>query len=1152
MKFFQFFILAYCLPLCTIAQEDIFTIRLINEEVLKHIENAQYKKAISKGNKAYNACKKMLGEEHIETLAIGNNLALSYDYSGLFRKAETLYLKLLRIKKRQYGLKHTTTLLAMNNLGSFYQEIGDPQKSLSMLLPTYSMQQQILGKTHPDTLTTMQNLAALYSDLSLFEKSEQLHTECYALLKQLLGEDHPHTLTEYANFAFMYIKMGKFTIAAKMLEHTWKKRKKILGIFHPHTLFAKSNLASVYREMGQYKLAIKMYQDTANSFSKKLGENHSDTLMSYANLAVCYQDQGNYKKSEKLLRYVLKKQQVYLGNKHNSTLTSLNNLAVLLEEKSQFNKAQQFYIKSLKFTEQNYGAHSIKTLTTKNNLANLFLKQGHTEKAQAIYLSNLKISKKFLGELHPFTVSSAHNLISLYLSKGSLLNHADLVEDTYHKASKVWGVHHPTTVKSGTSVAWMYVQLGKFKKAEQLYITLLQNIHQVVGENHPHALVIQRGLADIYMSNRKFLLAQKIYKQIQKTIQNIFGAEHPETLLAIKNLASCYASLGKYRIAMKTYDESLKRTHIFIRRVFEGSNEQTKLTLLKKYDLIRTSSLKFYFSLLQSEVIPKEIRQKAQNKIFEISLLYKSLVLFSAKETHKQAIENPKLRNEIQLLNQKRNLLSKLFLKSPLDLLAYQEQVQQTTQQIEELEQKLGEKTAVYNTYKYVQPKHIQKQLQDHQAVVDFLAFECDTTPTLLTIIVRKSEIVVIPSTELTNLQKDIKKFNEEITLQLPIEKTSNTIYKNLWMPLEKYLTATTKVYLIADDALHLLAFNALIDNNQKYLIEKISIEPLTMARNLVEQSKYTSSGNITIFSAPDYGNANNSSEKRSIIDLQFQKLPFTQTEAESIAQIARSNNKKSYIFSGEKASKQQILKIKSPQILHIATHGFFLESNAKSSGNDRGFTNVNSTTNIPALLKKNPIVENPLLKCGLAFSNANVNNEGIMTALEVLSLNLTNTQLVVLSACETGVGSVEQGEGVYSLQRAFQQAGAGAVLSTLWILDDRATNIFMKRFYQSFLGGTAPQKSLRKTQLAFLHSQKYQHPYFWAPFTMNGLDHNFNDVTQNKNRKQQNANYLWIIAIIFIALLLIFTFIIFSKKKQQKAVEQRQKRRQKRLSNRI
>ena len=141
------------------------------------------------------------------------------------------------------------------------------------------------------------------------------------------------------------------------------------------------------------------------------------------------------------------------------------------------------------------------------------------------------------------------------------------------------------------------------------------------------------------------------------------------------------------------------------------------------------------------------------------------------------------------------------------------------------------------------------------------------------------------------------------------------------------------------------------------------------------------------------------------------------------------------------------------------------------------------------------------MLRAGLALTNANLSlgisvndrldssDDGILTALEALSLNLEGTELVVLSACESGVGDIDTGEGVYGLQRSFIEAGASAVLYSLWRIDDLATVVFMKKFYGHFISGEKPQEALRLTQLEMLNHPRWSLPFFWAGFVLSGRE---------------------------------------------------------------
>jgi CHAT domain-containing protein len=237
---------------------------------------------------------------------------------------------------------------------------------------------------------------------------------------------------------------------------------------------------------------------------------------------------------------------------------------------------------------------------------------------------------------------------------------------------------------------------------------------------------------------------------------------------------------------------------------------------------------------------------------------------------------------------------------------------------------------------------------------------------------------------------------------------------------------------------------------------------------------------------------AQNKTTSRSLRALNFSPLPGTKTESEWIKNTLQTHQQPVKLYMQAQASEARIKKEHSPRILHIATHGFFLE-NIKIPEDKVQIKGIQINAFGKMAIAN---IENPLARSGLAFSYANQGiqgkkqadgNDGILTALEVLDLNLAGTELVTLSACETGVGEISVGEGVYSLNRAFQEAGAKAVLSTLWSISDEGTNQFMQKFYSRFLSKKSAQQALQETQDEFKNSKEWSDPFYWAAFVMTG-----------------------------------------------------------------
>jgi CHAT domain-containing protein len=230
------------------------------------------------------------------------------------------------------------------------------------------------------------------------------------------------------------------------------------------------------------------------------------------------------------------------------------------------------------------------------------------------------------------------------------------------------------------------------------------------------------------------------------------------------------------------------------------------------------------------------------------------------------------------------------------------------------------------------------------------------------------------------------------------------------------------------------------------------------------------------------------------ITDLRFGPLPGTQLEVEAIA--PRLTNP--ILLTEANATENALKQVQAPSILHIATHGFFLEDVEFVPPIDsRGEFNIVSAApgSLVPPTNRPTSTENPLLRSGLALAGFNTRDsageDGVLTALEAVGLDLRGTRLVVLSACETGVGAVANGEGVYGLRRAFVMAGAESLLMSLWKVDDQGTAELMERYYGQLLDGEGRSEALRQVQLAFLQNGGVQqHPYYWASFMFSGNWH--------------------------------------------------------------
>jgi CHAT domain-containing protein len=333
---------------------------------------------------------------------------------------------------------------------------------------------------------------------------------------------------------------------------------------------------------------------------------------------------------------------------------------------------------------------------------------------------------------------------------------------------------------------------------------------------------------------------------------------------------------------------------------------------------------------------------------------------------------------------------------------------------------------------------------------------------------------------------------------KIQLEELARTLDKQVMAPIRPLLGDARHLLLSPDGQLNLIPFEALKDEQNKYLVEKYAFSYLTTGRDLLRlETTAKQLTNPVVFADINYQQqetvvaANRGSESRRSTDfanLKFGSLAATSEEGEQIKKIFPDTN----IITGTKATESAIKQLKTPSILHLATHGFFLPDKDIKPVSP-AINQLNNQLNQPQYVN----LENPLLRSGLALAgfnnrqNKQSNNnteDGVLTALEVAGLNLRGTELVVLSACETGVGDVKTGDGVYGLRRALVIAGSQTQLLSLWKVADDGTKDLMVEYYQKIKAGKGRHEALREVQLEFLNSNtEYQHPYFWASFIPSG-----------------------------------------------------------------
>jgi CHAT domain-containing protein len=452
--------------------------------------------------------------------------------------------------------------------------------------------------------------------------------------------------------------------------------------------------------------------------------------------------------------------------------------------------------------------------------------------------------------------------------------------------------------------------------------------------------------------------------------------------------------------------------------------------------------------------------------------------------------------------------------RTPLD--AYQQQLKSMEQQREQLESEIGSRSGEFHAQSQpVTVAAVQRAIPDDAALIEFAVYQpfdpkaltertAYGAPHYVAYVLRHHGEVrwreLGPAKAIDDAVVALRQALRDPHGANP-RPLSRALDDKVLRPLRPLVRDARRLLISPDGGLNRIPFEVLIDERGRFAVQRQAITYLTSGRDLLRmQTRRPSRGAPLIVADPFFDHPPVTGPHRGtkltsrephptttngdeLSTLYFSPLPATGDEARAIKALYPEAT----MLSGPRATKAALTNADAPIILHIATHGFFLDDATPAlEARVPGTRAISATTT----------VKNPLLRSGLAFSGANLAKrgaeEGILTALEASTLNLWGTNLVTLSACDTGMGDVKNGEGVYGLRRAFLLAGAETVVMSLWPVSDYVTREMMTTYYRGLKRGLGRGEALRHAQLAMLARPERQHPFYWASFIQVGEWANF------------------------------------------------------------
>jgi len=901
---------------------------------------------------------------------------------------------------------------------------------------------------------------------------------------------------------------------------------------------ALANLAEVDDVLGHYAEAEPLYLRALSIDEKQLGPYDPDVASDLDSLGRLYEREHRYADARPLFDRALAIDEKAKDVDPGDLAALLSDAAALSEDEGDYARAEELYRRALELDHKANGDQSAEVATDLENFANLDDAEGKFADAEKLYKLAIAIDEQALGADDPGLATD----LSDYADHARRVGDNDQAEAlclrALHIREKALGPDNAAVAVTLNILALLYQQERRYAEAEPLFTRSMAIRSRVFGENNPGYATALNNLAELDKELGRLDAAEPLLKRSLAILERTTLPGNPDLESAILNLAILYAAQGKPAAAEPLFERGFSSLFDRFQASFTFMTEKERLGFLDtvSYDFRR------YFSFVHSF--------HAQNpaligSMYNLLLWQKGFIAGSVADMRRQA-EASGDRDTLKLLGElsaKRAQIAALLAEQPGQS-ASAAQPDVRAQQLDTLRRDtdLTEKALVGRSARYAEHKaldrttwqQVRDALHPGEAAVEFCRFrfygdaKAPAFYYVALVVTREShdqpQYILLGDDQ--QIESDaIAHFKHALAtrgFQQPAESAlpGPHAYDLVWKPLEPALAGITRVYLAADGVLNQVPLGIIPAPGGKLLMEKYDLRLVTSTRDLLRAPVVQGSRTALLLGDPAFdltderqraalaklGKPNPSSgapQPASALagglpqqaSAQLPPLPATGDEVRAIAGLMQQQGWQASVYTGDQALKSAVEQAGSPRVLHLATHGFFLPDPAGSS---------ELTGDFRALLQPGQysVLNDPMLRSGLYFAAADRTlagtpsppglDNGVLTALEAGNLNLSGTELVVLSACNTGQGEEKNGEGVFGLRRALQEAGAQSVLMSLWSVPDKETLQLMQRFYAKWLAGMEMHQALRDAQIEMREQVRQTHdgkdlPYYWGAFVLIG-----------------------------------------------------------------
>ncbi|MBC7929459.1 MAG: CHAT domain-containing protein, partial [Rubrivivax sp.] len=748
---------------------------------------------------------------------------------------------------------------------------------------------------------------------------------------------------------------------------------------------------------------------------------------------------------------------------------------------------------------------------------------GDDERALPLFRRALAIREKVLG---PNNSSVAATLVSIAAVHNDRKEYVEAVA-LYERALKIVeqsvGTDTPLYANVLSNLAITYAEQGDTARAEPLVRKALEIRERVLGPDHADVAITLNTLAYLYFMKNEFEREEPLYLRAIGIAEKAFGPDHPMVGTLLANLSTIYWGRNDTARALSTLARISELRERNLALVLTTGSEEQKRRYMATLANETDANVSFHVRAAPQDA-------QAARLALTTVLRRKGRVLDAVTDQIGSLRRrlNPEDRALLDRLSSARSAMSRLMLAEDDSAGRRAERVALGAE-VERLEEEVSARSAEFRVAsRPVTLENVREAIPSEAALVEFVAYRPFSPKTVAGqprfgarryaayVLRRGGETLWAELGEAEAIDRAVEAWRRTLVdaASRDEKERARALDALVMLPLRKLLGGTRQIFLSPDGALNLIPFGALVDEQGHYLIENYSITYLSSGRDLLRmQASAKGRQGPLVVANPSFDAGTNAlsaagaqtARPANLRGASFSPLPGTKGEASALGSILPGVR----VLTEAQASEAALKGVSGPSILHVATHGYFLPDLLPSVNEDA------LSPDARGISRKNPQRapgENPLLRSGLALAGANqglggAGEDGVLTAYEAAALDLWGTRLVVLSACETGIGDVKMGDGVYGLRRALVLAGSESQVMSLWQVDDAATRDLMVAYYKRLQAGEGRTQALRAVQLEMLkgdardaggpsralNSQikggkaSRSHPFFWAGFIQSG-----------------------------------------------------------------